>query len=388
MGFKRYDLHQLFIEGGSKMAGTKMEVQCNRLDKGFGLYKEEFEKKALQVLESGWYILGEELECFENEFAGYLGAGYCAGVASGLDALKIAVHLLGIGSGDEVIVQGNTYIATVMGITENGATPVFVEPDGYYNIDAKKIEEKITGHTKAIMVVHLYGQAADMEAIMGLAEKYHLKVIEDCAQAHGAEYFGKKVGTFGDIACFSFYPTKNLGAFGDGGAIVTNDKDICEKARIYRNYGSDKKYHNQMVGVNSRLDELQAGLLRVKLKYLDRLNLERKKTAAKYLQNICNENIILPKEKEGCDSVWHQFVIRTGNRSRLAGYLEGEGIHSMVHYPVPPHLSEAYQYLGIRKGRLPVTESYAEEVLSLPIYNGMAQEEIDYVIKSINAYNA
>lgn len=368
------------------MLETKMEVQCNRLDKSFELYKEEFEKKALQVLESGWYILGKELESFEKEFSKYLGAAYCAGVASGLDALKIAVYLLGIGAGDEVIIQGNTYIATVMGITGNGAMPVFVEPDGYYNIDVQKIEEKITEKTKAIMVVHLYGQASDMEAIMKLAGKYNLKVIEDCAQAHGAEYCGKKVGTFGDIGCFSFYPTKNLGAFGDGGAVVTNCKNLYEKAKIYRNYGSDKKYYNQITGLNSRLDEIQAGLLRVKLGYLDKLNRERQQIAERYLTGIINKNILLPKEKTGCGHVWHQFVIRIKKRREFVEYLESRGIHSMVHYPVPPHLSEAYRYLNIKKGMLPVTESYSEEVLSLPIYNGMTLEEQNYVINTINHY--
>lgn len=370
------------------MMGTKMKVECNRLDRGFNLYKEEFEEKALQVLESGWYVLGKELECFEKEFAEYLGMDYCVGVASGLDALKIAVRLLGIGVGDEVIVQGNTYIATVMGITESGAVPVFVEPDKFFNIDVKDIEKKITKKTKAIMVVHLYGQAANMPAIMKIAQEHHLKVIEDCAQAHGAECFGKKVGTFGDIACFSFYPTKNLGAFGDGGAIVTNDGEINKQARVFRNYGSDRKYHNQMIGVNSRLDELQAGLLRVKLKYLDELNHERRKIAARYLANISNKSVLLPMEREGCASVWHQFVVRTCGRENLLHYLESKGIHSMIHYPIPPHLSEAYQYLGVRDEQLPITESYAEEILSLPIYNGMTLAETDYVIESINNFRA
>ena len=363
-----------------------MKIQCNQLDRGFELYQEEYEKKAIEVLRSGWYILGKELELFEQEFAHYLGVKHCIGVASGLDALKIAIHLLGIGNGDEVIVQGNTYIATVMGITENGATPVFVEPDQYYNIDVNKIEEKITKRTKAIMVVHLYGQAADMTSIMKLATKYHLKVIEDCAQAHGAAHCGKTVGTFGDIGCFSFYPTKNLGAFGDGGALVTNQDDICKNARIYRNYGSEKKYHNQVVGLNSRLDEMQAGLLRVKLKYLDQLNQEREKIAESYLNSIKNTYILLPELRNGNSSVWHQFVIRTKNREALMKYLEQNGIHSMIHYPIPPHLSKAYNYLNMKQGSLPITEIYAEEVLSLPMYNGMLEEERKKVIKTVNSF--
>lgn len=364
-----------------------MKVECNRLDRGFELYKEEYEKKALQVLESGWYVLGKELDLFEKEFAQYLGSKHCIGVASGLDALKIAVRLLGIGEGDEVLVQGNTYIATIMGITENGATPVFVEPDEYYNIDVSKLQRKITDRTRAIMVVHLYGQPAEMDSIMEIAKKYHLKVIEDCAQAHGAEYHGKKVGTFGDFGCFSFYPTKNLGAFGDGGALVTNNEVLMRDARIYRNYGSERKYHNQMVGINSRLDEMQAGLLRIKLKHLDDLNRERRCIAESYLKGIGNKDIVLPKEKQDCSSVWHQFVIGSGRREEMIEYLERNGIHSMIHYPVPPHLSQAYSYLGLGKGSMPVTEAYAEQVLSLPIYNGMLQEEVNYVIDRINCFN-
>lgn len=365
---------------------AKMKIQCNQLDRGYLLYKEKYEQKILQVMESGWYILGQELEKFEKEFAWYLGADHCVGVASGLDALKIAVYLLGIGTGDEVLVPGNTYIASVMGITENGAKPVFIEPDRYYNMDVDKIEAGITKNTKAILVVHLYGQPVDMAAVMKIAKQYNLKVIEDCAQAHGARYGERKVGTFGDIGCFSFYPTKNLGGFGDGGALVTNDAEIDRNARIYRNYGSEKKYYNKMVGINSRLDEIQAGLLRVKLKHLNQLNRERQQIAAKYIQQIHNEKILLPEEREGCESVWHQFVIRTRERKQFIQYLDDRGIHSMIHYPIPPHLSEAYQYLNIKPGTLPLTEQYASEVLSLPMYNGMLQEEIEYVIETINNF--
>lgn len=363
-----------------------MEVQCNRLDRGFWLYQNEYEEKAIEVLRSGWYVLGKELELFEQEFADYIGAKYCAGVASGLDALKIAVHLLGIGQGDEVIVQGNTYIASVMGITENGAIPVFVEPDKYYSIDVSRIEEKITERTKAIMVVHLYGQVADMTAVMKLADKYQLKVIEDCAQAHGATHCGKVAGTFGDIGCFSFYPTKNLGGFGDGGAVVTNQEDIYNKAKVYRNYGSEKKYYNQMIGLNSRLDEMQAGLLRVKLKHLDELNAERNQIAQQYFMGITNEKIIMPELNRDSTSVWHQFVIRTENRERLMNYLDKKGIHTIIHYPIPPHLSEAYGYLGKQRGDYPITEKYADEVLSLPIYNGMQMGEINAVIEAVNKF--
>ena len=241
------------------------------MDRGFNIYQEEFEKKAMDILRSGWYVLGNEVLSFEEEFAQWVGAKYCVGLASGLDALWIAFRILGIGSGDEVIVQGNTYIASVMGITINGATPIFVEPDDYYNIDASCIEQKITDKTKAILVVHLYGQASNMEPIVELAKKYDLRLVEDCAQSHGACFGTKMTGTFGDIGCFSFYPSKNLGAFGDAGAIVTNDSQIADDIRVFRNYGSEKRYYNKVVGANSRLDEMQAGLLRVRFSHINEL---------------------------------------------------------------------------------------------------------------------
>lgn len=363
-----------------------MEIQCNRLDRGFELHKEEYENKALQVLESGWYILGNELKSFEKEFAEYLGAKYCVGVASGLDALKIAIHLLGIGKGDEVIVQGNTYIATVMGITENGAVPVFVEPDNYNNIDVEKIESRISSRTKAIMVVHLYGQAANMDSIMQLAKKYHLKVVEDCAQSHGAEWKGKKTGTFGDISCFSFYPTKNMGAFGDAGAIVTNNRMLAEQAKVYRNYGSNKKYHNEIVGLNSRMDEIQAGMLRIRLKYIDEVISERRRIAEKYISELKGTELELPAVKEGATTVWHQFVVKLDRRKQFMDYLSDRGIQTLIHYPIPPHLSKAYQYLNMSEGMLPITEEYAKKVVSLPLYTGMYVEEADYVIKNIWNY--
>lgn len=363
-----------------------MQIECNRLDKGFELYKEEFEKKALEVLESGWYILGKELENFEKEFANFLNANYCVGVASGLDALIMAFRLLGIGEGDEVIVQANTYIASIMGITINGATPVFVEPDEYYNLDVQKIESSITERTRAILVVHLYGQASDMSVIMDIAKRYDLKVVEDCAQSHGAVWKDRMTGTFGDIGCFSFYPTKNLGAFGDAGAIITDNEEIARKARVLRNYGSEKKYHNQIVGMNSRLDEMQAGLLRVRLQHFDELQREREELCNRYLREITNPKIIMPKIKAGAGMVWHQFVIRTEKREQLIKHLQDAGIATMIHYPIPPHLSGAYEYLGHQKGDLPITERCADEVLSLPLYNGMKREEQEYVIQQVNRF--
>lgn len=294
-----------------------MNVPANRLDRGFYKYQQEFEQKALDVLRSGWYVLGNEVSSFEKEYAEYTGANYCVGLASGLDALWIAFRVLGIGRGDEVIVQGNTYIASVMGITINGATPVFVEPDECFNIDANKIEEKITNKTKAILVVHLYGQASNMEKIMEIAKRYNLRVVEDCAQSHGACYDGKMTGTFGDIGCFSFYPSKNLGAFGDSGAVTTNDAKIAEDIKVFSNYGSEKRYYNKVVGTNSRLDEMQAGLLRVRLKYLNELNEERKEICERYLSCIDNKLIILPTVREKATTVWHQFVIKCEYRDEL-----------------------------------------------------------------------
>lgn len=363
-----------------------MKIMPNRMDRGFELYQDEFEKKALEVLRSGWYVLGKEVSSFEEEFAAYTGSKYCVGLASGLDALWIAVKILGIGSGDEIIVQGNTYIASVMGITINGATPVFVEPDEFYNIDASRIEEKITPRTKAIMAVHLYGQASNMIQITALAKKHGLFLIEDCAQSHGALLSGKMTGTFGDIGCFSFYPSKNLGAFGDAGAIVTDNKQIADDIRVFRNYGSEKRYYNRVVGANSRLDELQAGLLRVRLRHLDELNREKERLCRKYLERLDRDRFILPQIRDGATSVWHQFVVRSRRRDELIEYLNGHGIGTIIHYPIPPHLSEAYRYLGMKEGSLPVTERYAGEVLSIPLYNGMTEEEQEYVIEHMNRF--
>ena len=363
-----------------------MKIMPNRMDYGFFKYQKEFEDKALAVLRSGWYVLGKEASTFEERFAAYTGAKYCAGVANGLEALQIAVHVLGIGAGDEVIVQGNTYIASVMGITMNGATPVFVEPDAYYQIDADKIEEKITEKTKAVMVVHLYGHVADMNRIVEICKKHHLKLIEDCAQSHGAMYKGKMTGTFGDAGCFSFYPSKNLGAFGDGGAIVTNDESLAKEVKIYRNYGSEKRYYNKVVGTNSRLDELQAGLLNVRLSHMEEITKERQELAARYRENIKQELVTLPLERAETETVWHQYVIRCERRQELIDYLSQKEIGTIIHYPIPPHLSEAYAYLGHKKGDFPITESYADTVLSIPMYTGMTRTEQDYVIEAVNAF--
>ncbi len=363
-----------------------MKIMPNRMDREFYKHQEEYEAAALNVLRNGWYVLGENVARFEEEFAGYLGSKYCVGVASGLDALWIAFRALGIKEGDEVIVQGNTYIASVMGVSINSATPVFVEPDQYYNIDTSKIEDKITDKTKAILVVHLYGQASDMTSVMKIAKKYGLYVVEDCAQAHGACWNGQHVGTFGDIGCFSFYPSKNLGAYGDAGAITTNSEKLRDFVHMFRNYGSEKRYYNKVVGTNSRLDEIQAALLRVKLKYIEEISQEKRIIAKRYLSELNQTEIILPRLRCGSDSVWHQFVIRCDRRDTLIRYLINKGIGTIIHYPIPPHLSEAYQYLSITKGSLPITEQYADSVLSIPMYTGMTADEQEYVIENINMF--
>ena len=363
-----------------------MKIMANRMDRGFFAHQKEYEEKAVEVLRSGWYILGKEVSAFEEEFAAYTGGKYCVGLASGLDALWLAFRILGIGKGDEVLVQGNTYIASVMGITMNDATPVFVEPDEYHNIDVTKLEEKITEKTKAILVVHLYGQASNMAEIMRIAKKHNLKVVEDCAQSHGACFDGKMTGTFGDVGCFSFYPSKNLGAFGDAGAVVVNDAELARKFKMYRNYGSEKRYYNEVVGANSRLDELQAGLLRVRLPYLGEMNMEKETICKKYLARISNPHIELPKTLKGATHVWHQFVIRTKYREELIEYLNSKEIATIIHYPVPPHLQKAYEYLEVDRNELVLTEQYAKEVLSIPLYNGMTEEEQDYVIDAINGF--
>lgn len=358
----------------------------NNLGRQFSLNAAEYEEKAVEVLRSGWYILGKEVSAFEEEWANYIGSKYCVGLASGLDALWMSFRLLDIKAGDEVIVCANAYIACVMGITMNGATPVFVEPDEYDNIDADAIEAAITDKTKAILAVHLYGQACDMTKIMDIAGKYDLRVVEDCAQSHGNHWNGKTVGTFGDVGCFSFYPSKGCGAFGDAGCIVTDNEELAAKFKVYRNYGSEKRYHNQVVGTNSRLDEMQAGLLRVKLKHLDGFNAERCDIAQRYLSEIKNPLIRMPKIRPGADSTWHQFVVHCERRDELKEYLEKRDIGTLIHYPIPPHLSEAYQYLGKKRGDYPIAEKYADEVLSLPMYNGMTDEEIRTVIDAVNQF--
>lgn len=337
------------------------------------------------VFDSQWFIQGKNLEKFEKEFAAYCGANYCIGVGNGLDALKLILDAYDIGAGDEVIVPSNTFIATILAISYVGAVPVFVEPDPKtLLINPELIEEKITEKTKAIMVVHLYGRIADMVRICEIAKKYNIKVFEDAAQAHGAELNGKRAGAWGDAAGFSFYPGKNLGALGDAGAVVTNDKAIAERVRALGNYGSHIKYHHEYKGVNSRLDELQAAFLSVKLKHLDRWTEERKAIAERYYSEINNPQIQLPNLTD--NNVYHIFPVFSKNRDELKSYLESKGIHTLVHYPIAIHLQNAYRDMGYKKGDYPIAEEICDTELSIPLYPGMTEEEIGYTIKCINEF--
>lgn len=340
-----------------------------------------------RVYENSWYIDGNEDKAFEKAFAAYCDSKYCVGVGNGLDALMLVLKAWGIGEGDEVIVPSNTYIATALAVTYVGAKPVFVEPDiRTYNIDPAKIEEKITPNTKAIMPVHLYGQACNMDPIMAIAQKYSLLVLEDCAQAHGATYKGKIIGSFGDAAGFSFYPGKNLGALGDAGATVTNDEVLAAKVRALGNYGSDYKYHHIYKGNNSRLDELQAAFLSAKLPMMDKVNDDRRATAEKYLAGITNPIVTLPYVMPECEPVWHVFAVRCEKRDALAAYLTEKGIGINKHYPIPMHMQECYKDLGIAEGELPIAEEISATELSIPMYYGMTDEEIQYVIDCINEF--
>ena len=341
-----------------------------------------------RVFNRSWYIEGEEDATFEKAFAEFCNTKFCIGVGNGLDALMLALKALSIGNGDEVIVPSNTYIATALAVTYVGANPVFVEPDiNTYNIDPSLIEAKITDKTKAIMPVHLYGQPCDMTPIMEIAKKYNIFIVEDCAQAHGAKYNGKVIGSFGNVAGFSFYPGKNLGALGDAGATVTNNKDIADKIRALGNYGSDYKYHHIYKGNNSRLDEMQAAFLLAKLPHLNKMNDERRRIAKCYLEGIYNPSIVLPFVPDYADPVWHIFAIRTSKRDELEEYLADNGISTNKHYPIPIHLQDCYSDFKIQKGALPIAEKISETELSLPMLYGMTDDEIGFVIDMINKWN-
>ena len=348
-------------------------------------FRSEIDNRIKTVLDAGWYLQGKQNELFSQNFAQFCETKYALGVANGLDAINLIIKGYGFGSGDEIIVPANTYIATILAISENGCTPVLVEPDiNTYCIDPDLIEEKITPRTKAIIVVHLYGQAVPMEKIWALAKKYNLKIIEDAAQAHGAFYYGRRVGNLGDAAAFSFYPGKNLGAMGDAGGITTNDEELYNKVKALANYGSDRKYHHIYKGVNSRLDEIQAGILDVRLSHLDEDNNRRRQIAIFYRANIKNDQIILPQTYDENSHVWHVFVVRCKEREKLQKYLEENGVQTNIHYPTPPHKQGAYQEWNHLS--FPVTEKIHSEVLSLPISPVLTDEEVKKVVEIVNAF--
>lgn len=347
--------------------------------------KEELDATYLRVMESGWYILGEEVKAFEEELATYCETENCVGVGSGMEALYLLLLGYEIGQGEEVIVPANTYIATWLAVSYTGAKPVPVEPaERTYNLNPELIESAITPRTRAIIPVHLYGQPADMSPINEIAEKYGLRVIEDAAQAHGALYRGRRVGSLGDAAAFSFYPGKNLGAFGDGGAVVTGDAELADRVRLLRNYGSRNKYHHEVKGGNSRLDELQAAFLRVKLTRLDEWNRRRQEVAAWYLERLdLLPDLSLPFVPGWAEPVWHLFVVRYPQRDTLQRHLAEAGIGTLIHYPIPPHLSDAYAAEGWEPGDFPVSELLAEEVMSLPIGPHVQNCQVDKVVETI-----
>lgn len=355
------------------------------LEKINNRYREEIDFRIKNVLDKGWYLQGEENEIFTKNFANFCGTKFALGVANGLDALNLIIKAYGLGKGDEIIVPANTYIATILAISENGCTPILVEPDiKTYNINPDKIEEKITPKTKAIMVVHLYGQAVQMGKIWELAKKYNLKIIEDSAQAHGAIYQGKRTGNLGDASGFSFYPGKNLGCMGDGGAVTTNDEELFNKIKAIANYGSDRKYHHIYKGVNSRLDEIQAAVLDVKLKHLDSDNNKRREISKYYRENIKNPKIILPETYDEKSHVWHIFAVRTENRDEFQQYLTENNIQTIIHYPTPPHKQGAYKEWNDLS--FPITEEIHNTILSLPISPVMMGSEVEKVVEVVNEY--
>lgn len=358
-------------------------IEYESLKKVNERYTKELNVAFNNVLESGWFVLGKNVESFENEFAKYNGVKYCTGVASGLDALTISIAALELPAKSEIIVASNTYIASILSIIHSGHVPVLAEPDIYtYNIDPQKIEDAITPKTRAVMAVHLYGKPCDMDPILDICRRHNLFLVEDCAQAHGAEYKGKKTGSFGDMAAFSFYPTKNLGCLGDGGAIVTDNEELYHKSRMLRNYGSEKKYYNEYIGYNSRLDELQAAFLLIKLKDLDRINQHKRELAAIYLSGL--NDFVLPHVSLDTFDVYHIFNIRHKERDRLKDYLFKNGIKTEVHYPVPPHKQKALGFLNNKA--FPLAEEIHRTTLSLPVSVAHNIEEILNVVEVLNKF--
>lgn len=349
--------------------------------------KAEIDAAVLRSLESGWYIGGAEVEAFEAEYANYCGAQFCIGVGNGLDALHLSLKALGVDPGDEVIVPSNTYIATWLAVTYSGAKPVPVEPDERtYNLNPALIEAAITPRTKVIIPVHLYGQPADLDPILEIARRHGLRVLEDAAQAHGARYKGKRIGAHGDAVAWSFYPGKNLGAMGDAGAVTTNDPELAERVSMLRNYGSKVKYVNELAGYNSRLDPIQAAVLRVKLAYLDEWNERRRLVAGLYLKQLANTGLTLPYVPEWGEPVWHLFVLRSSGRDQLQKHLEYQGIGTLIHYPIPPHRQQAYAEMGLQEGCLPISEAIHREVLSLPIGPHLSMTQAGRVVEAVQSF--
>lgn len=359
-----------------------MSVSFLDLGAAYRELKTEIDSAVSRVLESGWYILGPEVENFEIEWAQYCGADHAVGLGNGLDALVLALRALDIGEGDEVIVPSNTYIATWLAVSMVGATPVPVEPDARtYNLDPALCEAAITSRTRAILPVHLYGQPADLDPILNLARRNGLSVIEDAAQAHGAKYQGRRLGAHGDIVCWSFYPGKNLGALGDGGAITTDNSDLADRIRTLRNYGSREKYVNEVLGYNSRLDPLQAAVLRAKLPFLDEWTQRRRNIASLYSEALQGTALTLPFVPEWAEPAWHLYVVRSKDRDRLQSDLQERGVGTLIHYPIPPHLQEAYSEMGLGRGAFPLAESIADEALSLPIGPQLELSEANRVVE-------
>lgn len=363
-------------------------IPINDLGRGFRLYQKEYEDKALEVLRSGWYVLGNEVKGFEAEFAAALGGDcFCAGVDNGLDAILVGLMAAGIQPGDEIIVQANGYIATMLGIMQCGAVPVFVEPDEYYQLDADRIEAAVTERTRAVLVTHLYGLATRMDPILEICRKRGLMLFEDCAQSHFAPWRGVNTGLFGDAAFFSFYPTKNLGGFGDGGGVISRNPEIIERVKVIRNYGSDYRYHNIVIGYNDRLDELQAGLLRVKLRHMPELLRNRDHIAQRYLAEIRNPLVELPRTPEGCRHTWYQFVVRVKDQAGFREFLKGRDVGTDIAWKTPPYLQPCMtEKFGYKRGDFPVTESICDTVVSLPMMDWMSEEEITKVIREVNEY--
>lgn len=369
------------------MTKSKSEVAFLDLRETYLEIKDELDAAARRVLDSGWYILGREVQAFEEAFAAYCGVRHCVGVGNGLEALQLILRAYGITAGDEVIVPANTYIATWLAVSGATATVVPVEPvERTFNLDPARIEAAITPRTKAILPVHLYGQTAEMEAIVEVARRRGLKVVEDAAQAHGAGFGGRQAGALGDAAGWSFYPTKNLGAYGDAGAITTNDDELARQVRLLRNYGAREKYYNDVKGINSRLDEMQAALLGVRLRHLDEWNARRARIAAIYLEGLRDTELMLPQVAAGAEPAWHLFVVRSRQRDALQEHLKAQGVQTLIHYPVPPHLQQAYADLGLKEGTYPISEAIHREVVSLPMGPHLSVDNAHRVVEAVRSF--